>query len=175
MKCDSCHEREATIVFTTVWGDEKQTRNLCPVCAKSESERQARRGNPPGQKVAPTHVPEVKKVNVVVGHLTSPEPKTAPCPGCGMTYEEFRKVGRLGCPECYTAFGVALRRLLKRIHGADAHVGRGPRPQVDAQPHAGVETLAQLRQELQRAVDEEAYERAAEIRDRIARLGGCAR
>ena len=172
MKCESCHERDATIVFTTVSGDEKRTLNLCPPCAQKESERQVdRTGSGAAQKVTPTHAAEVKKVNVVVGHLTPSEPKTAPCPGCGMTYEEFRKSGRLGCPQCYTAFGAAMRRLLKRIHGADAHTGRGPRAVGSADPSAGAETLGQLRQELQRAVEEEAYERAAELRDRIARLG----
>lgn len=178
MECESCHQRQATIVFTTVSGDEKQTLHLCPECSKKESERQAA-GGEAQQKVQPTHVTEVKKVNVVVGHLAGADNKTAEgktvaCEGCGMTYEEFRKIGRLGCSQCYAAFGEPLRRLLKRIHGNDAHAGRGPERRVAAPvaapAPADAESLVELREALQAAVAEEAYERAADLRDRIARL-----
>ena len=90
-----------------------------------------------------------------------------------MTYEEFRKVGRLGCSQCYEAFGTPLRRLLKRIHGSDTHVGRGPRSPRTAGPAGATgeggqpRSLEKLREALQAAVDTEEYERAAQLRDRI--------
>ena len=66
MKCESCQQAEATILFTTVSGDEKKEVHLCPQCAKTESERQQeiQAGGEP--KVKPA---QVKKVQVVVGQL----------------------------------------------------------------------------------------------------------
>jgi protein arginine kinase activator len=173
MICDICNENEATIEFTAVAGNEKKTLHLCPQCSRQESEKQA---DATGTKLTPGKVTAAKNVNVVIGHLTGTEAQKSPCTGCGMTYEEFRKIGRLGCPQCYEAFGPSLRRLLKRIHGSDAHVGRGPRsPEAGSQPAsraAAPQGLEELRQALHAAVDAEEYERAAEIRDRIAQLPG---
>jgi protein arginine kinase activator len=168
MICDICNEREATIEFTAVTGDEKKTLHLCGQCSKQESKKQA-----VPTKVSPTHVKASKKVNIVIGHLAGTEVGKGSCSGCGMTYEEFRKVGRLGCSQCYEAFGTPLRRLLKRIHGSDTHVGRGPRSPRAAGPPGATgkggqpQSLEELREALQTAVDTEEYERAAQLRDRI--------
>ena len=167
MICDICNEREATIEFTAVTGDEQKTLHRCGQCLKQESEK----STGPAPKVTPTHV-TAKKVNVVIGHLAGTETRKGPCSGCGMTYEEFRKIGRLGCSHCYEAFGTPLRRLLKRIHGSDTHTGRGPRSRKVAGTETGgePESLEELRKALHAAVDSEEYERAAQLRDRITRL-----
>lgn len=216
MKCESCNQRQATIAFTRIAGDDKQVLHLCAHCAEIIARQQkgtgeemgeaSQAGTPPaaaGGGSQPSHgspgdeageaspappqgpgadKPPAKKVSVVVGNLSSSE-KATTCPVCGMTYEEFRKVGRFGCAACYTAFAPHLQRLLKRVHGATRHLGRTPRgaaadtaaappqPAVPA-PEGGspAETVEQLRGELAEAVDSEAYERAAELRDRIAQL-----
>lgn len=194
MICNRCNERQATIEFTTVVGDEKKTQHLCPECSRQESEAQTSQANQhesgdeaepkSGDKAAPGHVADAKKVNVVIGQLSGSDTGKGPCAGCGMTYEEFRKIGRLGCAKCYEAFGPPLRRLLKRIHGADTHTGRGPRPEAPAAVQTVQDTLAasptepsdvdqqnidELRVALQEAVDAEQYERAADLRDQITR------
>jgi protein arginine kinase activator len=109
----------------------------------------------------------VKKVNVVVGHLSPTGAKGGTrCPQCGTSYKEFRKQGRFGCATCYEAFAPHLVKLFKRIHGAQVHTGKGPARQ--AQPQDSGEELSQLKQKLREAVAEEAYERAAALRDRIS-------
>ncbi len=164
MQCESCGKREAAVDLTIVSGDGKRSLQLCRRCARQES------GDRPK---APAK--SVTKINVVLGHLAV-ESQDAECPDCGLTYERFRKSGRLGCPACYAAFGAPMRRLLRRIHGADSHVGRQARPSGAPATAAGGDSdrrdpgrLEQLRRELQRAVEEEAYEKAAELRDRIRR------
>lgn len=168
MQCESCRKREAAVDLTIVSGDGKRSLRLCPRCARRES------GSRPQ---APAKA--VTKINVVLGHLAA-ESQEAECPECGLTYERFRKTGRLGCPACYAAFGDPMRRLLRRIHGADSHVGRQARPPEAGPPETPADTggdsgpadsdqLEQLRRELRQAVDEEAYEKAAELRDRIRR------
>lgn len=85
------------------------------------------------------------------------------CPTCGMHYTEFRTQGRLGCPHDYEAFRQGLVPLLERIHAKTVHVGKRPRQR----PRATMAEVLTLRQQLRDAVQHEAYERAAELRDLI--------
>ncbi len=170
--CESCKEREATILFRHIRGNEKRTLRLCSWCVsqrarESEGESPAPAASGAEGPETPPKKPAAKQINVVVGHLSLSEPaEQVECSECGMTYKEFRKVGRLGCSRCYSAFSAQLERLFKRIHGAARHEGKGPRP---SSPEFGDE-WQKLREALRKAVAEEAYEKAAAIRDRIAQL-----
>ena len=76
---------------------------------------------------------------------------------------EFRSSGRLGCPNDYAVFRSGLAPLLQRIHRAERHVGKSPRrPLLDAALQA---ELIQVRRHLQAAVEAEAFEKAARLRD----------
>jgi protein arginine kinase activator len=87
------------------------------------------------------------------------------CPHCGIRFIEFRNSGRLGCPQDYDVFAEELTPLLESIHGEAGHAGKTPR----GLPHRR-ETqseLTKLRRQLQVAVNQEAYEEAARLRDQI--------
>ncbi len=87
------------------------------------------------------------------------------CPNCGIRFNEFRARGRLSCPQCYDAFGEELISLLDNIHGATQHTGKFPRRNPgDSQKHY---ELIKLRNDLRQSVEEEDYETAAKLRDRI--------
>lgn len=91
------------------------------------------------------------------------------CPNCEISFREFRSQGRLGCPHDYIAFKSELMPLLENIHGETQHTGKCPKRAPDdsqQQYH-----LIKLRQELRRAVEEEAYEDAARLRDEIQTSG----
>jgi protein arginine kinase activator len=161
MKCESCRKHEATVAFTQIADDAKKTIHLCARCAAARSGTVA--GGKPAEPVG--EQAETAKT----GAATAAAPRVgARCPECGMTYEEFRKIGRLGCHACYAAFAPQLELLLRRVHGARRHVGKGliaPRPAVFAE-----QELAELKLQLRAAVAAEAYEQAAQLRDRIAQL-----
>ena len=177
--CQSCKEREATILFRHIRGNEKRTLRLCSQCASRRARKSGEgspeppavssAGGPEPKPETPPKKPASKQINVVVGHLSLSEPAgQAECSQCGMTYKEFRKAGRLGCTHCYEAFSAQLERLFKRIHRAGRHEGKGPRPSA---PESGSgDEWQKLREALRKAVAEEAYEKAAAIRDRIAQL-----
>jgi protein arginine kinase activator len=70
----------------------------------------------------------------------------------------------------YTIFRKGLLPLLEKMHGNTQHVGKVP-------SRAGKELikkneLMQLRSELNKAVEKEDYEKAAELRDKIYGLSG---
>ena len=90
------------------------------------------------------------------------------CPDCGIGLEEFRASGRLGCARDYDHFRAELEPLLERIHGAGRHVGRIPARM--AARLAVVEQLELYQRELAAAVEREAYEEAAQLRDKIREL-----
>ncbi len=94
-----------------------------------------------------------------------------PCAFCGLTLEEFRKSGRLGCSHCYVTFETNLKTLLRRLHGGTQHVGKVYLP-PDPTRAEQQERLAGLRRKLDRAVEAEDFERAAQIRDLIRTLEG---
>ena len=90
------------------------------------------------------------------------------CPVCGMTAGEFRRVGRVGCSNCYSYFADYMPGLIQRIHGNSRHTGKVP---VRGEARlAEKQKAVQLRQELQQAIAEENFERAAELRDAIRNL-----
>ncbi|WP_165231533.1 UvrB/UvrC motif-containing protein [Aquisphaera insulae] len=100
------------------------------------------------------------------GAIREPSPADKQvCPVCQITFLEFRKSGRLGCPYDYEVFRDELMPLLESIHGETRHSGKVPRraPRNTQQQT----TLIQLRNELKRAVAAEDYEEAARLRDRI--------
>jgi protein arginine kinase activator len=99
-----------------------------------------------------------------VGQLTDALARLT-CPACGIKYMEFRAEGRLGCPNDYEVFRVGLEPLLQRLHRSLRHKGKTPRHG----PSLGKTSaeVIELRNRLRQAVETEAYEEAAQLRDLI--------
>jgi protein arginine kinase activator len=82
-----------------------------------------------------------------------------------MTFAEFKRLGRLGCSDCYASFQERLDPLIRRVQGASRHVGReagAGRSEARAKL-----TTRRLRTQLDEAIRDEDYERAADLRDRL--------
>jgi len=94
------------------------------------------------------------------------------CQACGLTYADFKKMGRLGCGECYDTFRKYLAPLLKRIHGSNQHMGKTPLKTKAAgtKPGRKKADLQELKNKLQEAIQREAFEEAARLRDLIKEI-----
>jgi protein arginine kinase activator len=150
MLCQDCESKPATIHITEIAdAGQKHELHLCEECAQSHNLTQ---GGP-----IPTGLTQL------VTERT--RASDARCPECGITFEEFRLKGRLGCPRDYEVFAKELAPLLEKIHGAQQHTGRVPRG-TPADTGRG-DLLRRLRRDLARAVKEENYEEAARLRDEI--------
>jgi protein arginine kinase activator len=191
VKCDRC-DNEATVHEVRIENGKRREKHLCEQCAKSE-------GVSPQVPAPITALLTQFVTQGTPGAAGGETPaaagaKTVPCPGCGMTYAQFRQTGLLGCPQCYEAFESQLLPLIARAHeGGTRHVGKTPKavpggsggtriakPAASApakppeapkpNPQATAEKIALLRKRLNEAVAAEEYEKAAKLRDELARL-----
>jgi protein arginine kinase activator len=90
------------------------------------------------------------------------------CPTCGLTYNQFSKIGRFGCGDCYKTFRERLTPLLRRIHGHSSHRGKIPERTKGALKIS--RDLEKLKEELAQKVRAEEFEEAARLRDQIRSL-----
>ena len=160
MLCDNCGEKKATVHLTEVINGQATEMHLCEKCAAQKS-LEMQKSLDVGDVLAGLAGMDID---------ASSEESKLVCPGCGLSYEEFKKSGRLGCSECYKAFEKKLQVLLKRIHGSNRYVGKTPSI-VDKKESKGVRAQ-DLKMQLEKAIQLEDYERAAELRDKIRKLEG---
>jgi len=92
------------------------------------------------------------------------------CPNCGRTYYDFQKTGRLGCSECYKAFESQVRQALHKVQKGTTHTGKIP-SKCSAEL-LKKRKLADLKNQLAKAVSDENYELAAKLHKEIKGLEG---
>ena len=161
MKCQNC-EKPATFHITDLT-DGLLALHLCPECAKQYLQ--------PETIDAPTLsgvLEQQLKLEATAEDLKELDAKE--CPICGISFYEFRQEGRLGCPHDYVFFQNELEPLLVNVHGDNKHVGKRPK-------HGTCDTetqteLIRLRREMKESVEQEDYEQATMLRDRIRHIEG---
>jgi protein arginine kinase activator len=161
MVCDNCGSTDAVVHLTQIVNNQMSTHNLCERCAAEK-----------GLESAPE--PVNFPLTDFLAQMGPDTPEEADqsgtqCSFCGLTFQDFRETGRLGCPHCYETFSPHLQRLLRRIHGGTQHVGKVYLP-PDPSASDMERRLDGLRRKLHRAVESEDFERAAELRDEIRSL-----
>ena len=161
MLCDICGKNPATVHLTEIIDDQMNELHLCEQCANQKSmqmEQQFGLSDLLGGLAGFEKSAKEKDAGVVA----------VKCPNCALTYADFKKLGRLGCSECYVAFRKYLGPLLKKIHGSVLHFGKSPF-KVSRPADEGADLQA-LRNQLQKAIETEAFEEAARLRDEIKEM-----
>jgi len=157
MICEMCKKKESTILYTEIVDNKVMKMHLCEDCAK--------------KKGVTMHAPF--SLSDLLGGLTElatfpVEEMKKKCSGCGMTYANFRKTGRLGCSQCYTTFERGMNALLDTIHKSNSHAGKYPKRSEPVV--AALQKRRDLENMLQAAIKTEAFEEAAVLRDQIRAL-----
>lgn len=164
MVCDNCGSGDAVVHLTQIVNNQISTYHLCQECA-------AEKGLEAGPSGADVPLTDFLAQMDEDATVSTSETNGGACGFCGLTLEEFKEVGRLGCPHCWSTFEGHLRNLLRRVHGGTQHVGKVYLP-PDPTLTERQERLRSLKRKLERAVDAEDFERAAELRDQIQALDG---
>ncbi len=163
MLCQDCKKREAQVHLTQIINNEKLSLSLCKECA-------AARGFHSPLDNVPFPLAEILSGLAEPG---PPEQSRQPgndltCESCGLTFEEFTRQGRFGCGDCYSAFRARLEPIMRKIHGASLHRGRNPEyVRIDDRAALPIKEEERLEAELNKAIGEEDFERAAELRDKL--------
>ena len=90
------------------------------------------------------------------------------CADCGRSFREIASAGKPGCPTCYSTFYDRLLPSIQRIHGKTQHTGKVAE-KADS-PRKTQRELERLREELERCIADQEYEKCVELRDRIRSL-----
>lgn len=163
MQCCVCKEKTATVHLTQIVGDKMQKLDLCEECAKAKGVND------------PTSF-AMADLMLGLGASQELDPTAGAvevrCSRCGFSQADFKKTGRLGCPDCYSTFAEGLSGLLKTMHKGTRHTGKAP--ESLRQSRETVDRLKQLQKKLTKAIDDENYETAAALRDEIKMLSGLA-
>jgi protein arginine kinase activator len=158
VSCQICKVRPAKIHYTEIVNNNMVTLNLCPECAAEKGIDVSQHDSYGlGDLVAGLIDDTVDIETDKIGKVR--------CPTCGYEYSDFKKIGRFGCPDCYESFEAQIVPLLRQIHGNTHHVGQPPTGMVTRTTKR--RRISDLQDELNRAVEAEDYERAADLRDEI--------
>ena len=157
MLCDVCKCNDATVFLTQILEGKMQKVNLCDACSKEKGVQ-----DPTGFALADLLLGIGAAEEIEKGSTTQK------CLVCGFTQADFKKTGRLGCSSCYRTFAEGLESLLKAMHKGTEHVGK--LPERAARQMQLNDKMRALNDNLEKAVAEENYEIAANLRDQIKRL-----
>lgn len=153
MLCEICNKKEATVHFKQVFEGAVREVHVCEACA--------------AEKGFDTHLPEsladfLFGVNKKEESAPESASKESSCAACGMTWGDFKKTSRLGCPNCYAAFATELEPMILGMQkGFSEHCGKRP-------ASAAVnEEIEKLQKALKAAISAQNFEEAARIRDQI--------
>jgi protein arginine kinase activator len=156
INCDIC-SKLATVHLTQIVNGKIHKIDLCETCAKEKGVT-----DPNGFSLADLLASGVDNDGVDVSH------SDLVCSVCGFTPEDYKKLGRLGCPSCYEDLAPMVEPMLAYMHKGVSHIGKKPENTL-----ARVESrskLTEIEDQLQNAIDEERYEDAAELRDQLLHL-----
>jgi protein arginine kinase activator len=169
--CQACGHRPAVVEFIQVTGNERREMALCRECALSVGMRAQVEAF---QRLSQLLIGQQSPMAAIPDDIRAA--MHVKCNGCGMLFEEFVQTGLLGCPQCYHDFHEYLQPVLRRMHGVIKQTVEGEEPRKMPlhetghhveEPETAAMTREHLEMELNLALLEEDYERAAAIRDRL--------
>lgn len=160
MKCQKCKKREADTHIKKVVNGEFEELMLCSECAHLAGY----------DNVFSFEMPDMfgGLLQSFLGSALPARSGASRCPHCGSTYGDITNTGKVGCAYCYEAFYDELLPSVKRIHGTYLHSGKVPEGvEYSEAKDKPINELESLKTQLNKAVEEQNFELAAELRDKI--------
>ncbi|MFW2489395.1 UvrB/UvrC motif-containing protein [Clostridium chromiireducens] len=170
MLCEKCGKNDAKVNLITVMNGQKHEVWLCENCVKDIANipflnSMAQNINFPLQGMLTEMLSNTESNK---SSIDNNKIKEIVCSSCGLTYNEFKRSGKLGCSDCYKDFKVVLEPRIKSLQAGVKHVGKIPK--VKGRELVQKRRLKDLKEEMQKLIMDEEYERAAIVRDEIKKL-----
>lgn len=167
MLCQMCGQHPATTHIKTIVNGKLTQTHLCADCAKKQGY---------GNLFADWGSGFGSLLSGFMGSA-APARQVTRCPGCGASFEDITRSGKIGCAECYHTFRGQLLPIIQRIHGTAQHKGKVPGSSAlrvtdtNNKIVAVEETpLEEKKRLLKQAIEVQDFERAAVLRDEIKEL-----
>lgn len=159
--CQICHKNVAVMVITEI--DEKGHKieiAVCEECAKKKG------------VLASDKTLNLNEIFKIMLKAKEKEDKELKCSRCLLSFYEFKEYGKFGCPDCFKTFEERLIPFIKRLQTTirakeDEIFHKGKKVTVGIKRSLLLSEIKKLRIELKKAIEEENYEQAAKIRDRL--------
>ncbi len=167
MLCQKCAKSNASVHLTKIVNGEKTEFFLCELCARDQGDFDFNfYGEFPLHKFFTDIIEMIPSGGAE--RLVRGASEALQCSSCGLSYAQFAQIGRLGCDGCYRSFSPSLSSLFRRLHGNHEHIGKVPaRKGSSLKLKREVE---RIRGEMQKKIEEEDFEEAVKLRDKIRKL-----
>lgn len=173
MKCQHCNQKEATAYFKQNINGEVTEMHLCADCAKELGVMQE---FSPENFFADSFFGNLLGAGIPAMNILSGVDR---CESCGSTFNDIINSGLVGCADCYDKFASKLEPSIVKLHGNTRHVGKHitysevPDKEEKAETQEKPkDTLEQLKEDLKLAIQEQRFEDAAVLRDKIKGITG---
>ena len=188
MLCENCGKNEANVRYTENINGNVRELHLCEECSKKLGIGEMSFNMPIDFSdflsgfmdgfMEPEFMPMINGI------------RSTKCKTCGTVFDDVLNTGILGCGDCFATFEDKLDPIIKKIQGANRHVGRLAK-EIDNKKNSkreivnketkeentdiknieqNQEKIEELQRKLKEAIKEERYEDAAKIRDEIKKL-----
>lgn len=159
MLCQNCQTKDAAVHLKQIINGEAIELHLCPDCAAAMGY---------SDMLGMFQLPFGRIFGAAAGkQSTAPEQR---CPTCGFTFSDISHSGRPGCPDCYRFFADRLAPSIKKIHGRAVYTGKIP--ESAGKGAQNERRLRELKAQMDEAVRQQDFERAAFLRDEIKDIVG---
>lgn len=161
MRCEKCGKNTANTVYQENINGKVTTTHLCADCAAQIN-------------MNSFFADMYKGWESVIGDFfgaaqpTLREDDSTACPTCGSRLSDLSGSAKIGCADCYTHFRQSLLPSIHRIHGKTNHMGKIPKSAGQAMLRS--REIEDLKKRLNKAVEEQDFEQAAQLRDQINAL-----
>ncbi len=174
--CDICNQNPATHRVINFTNKKKEVQDICDDCYHKRQQ-----GNTIDIFKAMVGGPSEVKRTAQPQHV---------CRACGTTSANFIKTGLVGCDNCYVDLAPEILQMIRATQGQINHLGKSPintekleaLETVEVQAETSPETKVineepvveseqlKLKKALEAAVQMEDYEKAIELRDKLAAM-----
>ena len=117
MQCERCKNTEATIHLTEIIKDVKSEVHLCENCA---------RGIGLNSKLSNFSLTIPEMLSFLDINEVEDYDDGSICKSCGLTFMNYSREGKLGCPDCYRYLSDSLKSVIFGYHGATKYLGKHP-------------------------------------------------
>lgn len=176
MLCDNCGKNEATVMYSENINGVKKEMHLCQKCSKELGIDNINFNMPIdfssffGEMLEDFQTPEFMPLYNSMKDLK--------CKNCGYTFDNIVNKGQFGCANCYETFQNEIDPIIKKIQGANMHIGRIgkisdnkiEKLNLEDKESKELNKIDQIKAKLKEAIKTEDYEKAAKLRDEIKKL-----